>query len=40
VRGRYRAPKLPGYATMRADAIAKFEFPNGSLWRERLARKA
>jgi L-fuconate dehydratase len=32
-RGRYRVPTAPGYATMRAESIADYSFPDGPRWR-------
>jgi L-fuconate dehydratase len=34
--GRYQLPTRPGYSiTMREDSLAAYEFPGGSVWRDR-----
>jgi len=33
--GRYIPPEAAGYATMKAESIAEFSFPNGSVWKDR-----
>lgn len=37
VGGRYRLPERPGYAEMRPESVARFRYPDGPVWRERLA---
>ena len=39
VGGRYRPPRAPGYSVeLRPEALADYAFPDGAVWRERLAR--
>lgn len=37
-RARYRMPRAPGYAELLPESRARYEFPGGSYWRERLVR--
>jgi L-fuconate dehydratase len=39
VGGRYRLPERPGYAEMRPEALDRFRYPDGPVWRERLAER-